>query len=293
MIGVDPSLLQLSDGRHLAWTEMGDPAGYPVFAFHGTPGDRGQILVDTRPALTVGVRMIAPDRPGCGASTWRRGRTFRGWTRDVAELADHLGVERFAVLGISGGGPYAAACARFLPDRVSAAALVSGVACVAEPGSETGMMAANRLFARLGRHLPAANAVLFGLIFVFGRRAPTRVLPLLMNSMPAVDAGVLARPEVLSLFLSMLADASATAGRAAAHDFRLFAHDWGFRLEDIRVPVQVWQGDVDVNVPLAHAQCQAAAIPGAALHAFPGEGHLMFVDHFEEILQELLDSVMA
>ena len=282
--------MQLTDGRKLAWAEMGDPAGYPVFAFHGTPGSHRQILLDPAAALAAGVRVIAPDRPGCGASTWQRQRTFEGWAHDVAELADHLGIERFAVFGISGGGPHAAACARFLPDRVSAAALVSGVGSLAEPGSEAGMMPANRLFARLARNAPAANNVLFGLIFQFGRRAPERVLPLLVNSMPAVDAGLLSRPEVRSSFLSMLADASPTAGRAAAQDFRLFARDWGFRLEDITVPVQVWQGDVDVNVPVAHAERQAAAIPDAVLHIAPGEGHLMAVAHFDEILRELLGS---
>jgi pimeloyl-ACP methyl ester carboxylesterase len=282
--------MQLSGGRELAWVELGDPAGYPIFAFHGTPGSRRQVVVDPAPLHAVGVRMIAPDRPGCGASTWQPRRTFAGWADDVAELADHLGIGRFAVLGTSGGGPHAAVCARFLPDRVSAAALVSGVGSLAEPGSETGMMAANRLFARLGRNVPAANAVIFGLIFLFGRRFPERVLPLLLNSMPAVDTGVLSRPEVRSMFVSLLAKASPTAGRAAAQDFRLFARDWGFRLEDITVPVQVWQGDVDVNVPVAHAERQAAAIPGAVLHILQSEGHLMFVDHFEEILRELIDS---
>ncbi|BBY20341.1 hypothetical protein MSTO_05460 [Mycobacterium stomatepiae] len=282
--------MRLRDGRELSWAEMGDPAGYPVFAFHGTPGSRRQVLVDPAPALAAGARMIAPDRPGRGASTWQSRRTFAGWARDVAELADHLGIDRFAVLGISGGGPDAAVCARFLPDRVSSAALVSGVGSLAEPGSEAGMMTANRMFARLARDAPAVNAVIFGLIFLVGRRAPERVLPLLANSMPAVDTAVLSRPEVRSSFLSLLSDASPTAGRAAAQDFRLFARDWGFRLEDISVPVQVWQGDVGVNVPVAHAERQAAAIPGAVLHMVPGEGHLMSFDHFEEILRELLAS---
>ncbi|MCV7165401.1 alpha/beta fold hydrolase [Mycobacterium stomatepiae] len=287
---MNASLMRLRDGRELSWAEMGDPAGYPVFAFHGTPGSRRQVLVDPAPALAAGARMIAPDRPGRGASTWQSRRTFAGWARDVAELADHLGIDRFAVLGISGGGPDAAVCARFLPDRVSSAALVSGVGSLAEPGSEAGMMTANRMFARLARDAPAVNAVIFGLIFLVGRRAPERVLPLLANSMPAVDTAVLSRPEVRSSFLSLLSDASPTAGRAAAQDFRLFARDWGFRLEDISVPVQVWQGDVGVNVPVAHAERQAAAIPGAVLHMVPGEGHLMSFDHFEEILRELLAS---
>jgi pimeloyl-ACP methyl ester carboxylesterase len=287
---VDALLMQLADGRELAWAEMGDPVDYPVFAFHGTPGSRHQVLVDPAPAHAVGARVIAPDRPGYGSSTRQRRRTLEGWANDVAELADHLGVGHFAVLGVSGGGPHAAACARFLPDRVSAAALVSGVASLAKPGSEAGMKLTNRFVARVARKAPAVNALPLGLISLFGRRAPERLFRTLLKTMSVADAGVLSRLEVRSPLVASLAHASPTAGRAAAQEFALVARDWGFRLEDITVPVQVWQGDADLNVPVAHAEHQAAAIPRAVLHLVPGEGHVMFVDHFEEILRELLDS---
>jgi pimeloyl-ACP methyl ester carboxylesterase len=277
--------MQLIDGGELAWAEMGDPNGYPVFAFHGTPGSRHQVLVEPASARAAGARVIAPDRPGYGASSWRRRRTLEGWANDVAELADHLGIERFAVMGVSGGGPHAAACAGFLPGRVSAAALVSGIAPLAEPGSEAGMMPNNRLFVRVARKAPAANALPFWLVSVLARRAPTW----LVKGMPAADAAVLARPEVRSSFLAF-AHASPTIGRAAAQEFGLFARDWGFDLGEVNVPVQVWQGDADVNVPVVHAERLSAAIPGAVLHVVPGEGHLVFVDHLEEILRELLAS---
>jgi pimeloyl-ACP methyl ester carboxylesterase len=282
---VDPRLVQLIDGGEMAWAEMGDPKGYPVFAFHGAPGSRHHVLVEPVAALAAGARVIAPDRPGYGASTWMRRRTLEGWANDVAELADHLDIERFAVMGVSGGGPHAAACARFLPGRVSAAALVSGVAPLAEPGSEAGMMPANRLFARVARKAPTANALPFWLMSVLARRAPTW----LVKGMPAADAAVLARREVLTSFLAF-AHASPTTGRAAAQEFGLFARDWGFDLGEVTVPVQVWQGDADVNVPVGHAERLSAAIPGAVLHVVPGEGHLMFVNHLEEILRELLAS---
>jgi pimeloyl-ACP methyl ester carboxylesterase len=282
---MDASLMQLADGRELAWAEMGDPMGYPVFAFHGTPGSRHQVLVDPAPARAAGARVIAPDRPGCGSSTRQRQRTLEGWANDVAALADHLGVGHFAVLGVSGGGPHAAACARFLPDRVSAAALVSGCANLTKPGSEAGMMPANRCFARVARKAPAANALLFGLISLFRRCAPELHFQAMTKIMSAADAGVLSRPAVRSALM-----ASPVAARMAAQEFGLIARDWGFRLEDIAVPVQVWQGDADLNVPVAHAERQAAAIPRAVLHLVPGAGHLMFLDHLEEILRELLGS---
>jgi pimeloyl-ACP methyl ester carboxylesterase len=280
--------MELADGRELAWGEMGAPDGYPVLVFHGTPGSRHQVLFDPAPAVAAGVRVIAPDRPGYGLSTYHRGRTLEGWAGDVAALADHLGLDRFAVMGISGGGPHAAACARFLADRVSAAALLSGVGSVAEAGSEAGMMRPNQLFARVARRAPMANALVFGLVARLGRRAPDRALGMMAKSAPAADAAALEDPLVRAAFRRDLLHASATTGRAAAQDFGLFARDWGFRLEDIAVPVHVWQADEDVNVPLAHAQRQAAAIPGAVLHVVPGEGHLMCIGHLEEIIRELL-----
>ncbi len=111
------------------------------------------------------------------------------------------------------------------------------------------------------------------------------------RQVPAPDAAVLARPDVASAFRRDLAQRPATAGKAATQDFALFTRDWGFRLEDITIPVHVWQGDADVNVPPAHAALQADRIPGAVLHTFPGEGHLMCVDHMEEILLTIKTAV--
>jgi pimeloyl-ACP methyl ester carboxylesterase len=284
---MDTRILDLPDGRELAWTEAGDPAGSPVFAFHGTPGSRHQLLVDDAPMLAAGVRFIAPDRPGYGLSTFRPRRTLRDWASDVAALADHLGIDRFAVLGLSGGGPHSAACARFLADRVTAAAIVSGVAPVSEPGSEQGMMTMNQVLTRVARRAPIFTRLPFGVMARICRRFPDKAIESAKRRVPAPDAAVLSRPLVAAAFRRDFAHSSATAGKAATQDFTLFTRDWGFRLEDITIPVHVWQGDADINVPPAHASLQADRIPGAVLHMFPGEGHLMCVDHMEDILRAL------
>jgi pimeloyl-ACP methyl ester carboxylesterase len=286
--GLESRILELPDGRELAWSETGDRVGAVVFAFHGTPGSRHQLLIDPAPVHAAGVRLIAPDRPGYGHSTFHPGRTLRDWSRDVAALADHLGIDRFALLGVSGGGPHAASCARFLSDRVRAAAIVSGVAPISEPGSEQGMMPVNQVLTRVARRAPIFTRVPFGLMARVGRRFPDQAMATFKRRVPAADAAVLTRPDVAAAFRRDLVHTSATAGKSATQDFTLFTRDWGFRLEDITVPVHVWQGDADINVPPAHASLQADRIPGAVLHTFPGEGHLMFVDHIEEILRALL-----
>jgi pimeloyl-ACP methyl ester carboxylesterase len=282
---VDAQVLRLRDGRELAWSESGDREGMPVLAFHGTPGSRNQLLIDDAPMRAAGVRWVAPDRPGYGASTFHAGRTLAGWADDVAQLADHLGVEQFAVVGVSGGGPHAAACAHGLTDRVSAAALVSSVRPLGEPGSEAGMMAQNRAFTRMARRFPAANRLPFGAIARLGRLAPDRLLAAVAKAAPSADAATLARPDVAAAYRRDLAEASRTTGRAATQDFALLAHDWGFRLEDIRVPVHVWQAEGDRNVPLAHARHLAEAIPGAVLHLVADGGHFLVVDHLLAILR--------
>jgi pimeloyl-ACP methyl ester carboxylesterase len=280
-------VVTLRDGRALSWAEMGDPDGSAVLFFHGTPGSRHQVLVDDAPFRAAGFRCIAPDRPGYGGSAFAAGRRLTDWADDVRELADHLEVERFAVLGMSGGGPHAAACAHGLSDRVTGLGLLSSVGPLERRGSEAGMMPVNRLFTRLARRVPSVNRIPFGAMARVGRRIPDRMLAQVRTMAPAPDAQALSRPEAAAAMRRDLAEASRTSGRAAAQDFELFARDWGFRLEEVAVPTDVWQAEADVNVPVAHARALASAIPGATLHLLPDEGHFMAFAHMDEILAAL------
>jgi pimeloyl-ACP methyl ester carboxylesterase len=118
-------LIALPDGRSLAYAEFGDPDGRPVLFFHGTPGYRLNPWIEDAELRSLGVRLIALDRPGVGRSTPRPQRRLLDWPDDVQTLADVLGLERFAVVGFSNGGPHAAACAHKLGRRVSGTALVA------------------------------------------------------------------------------------------------------------------------------------------------------------------------
>jgi len=286
----DATVAELPDGRSLAWVQLGEADAPVVFGLHGTPGSSRQVAIDDKPVREAGVRLICPDRPGYGLSTFHPGRTLPGFADDIAWLADHLAIERFSVMGVSGGGPHAAACAWALPDRVVAAGLVSGVGPLADPGAEDGMMPMNRAVTHAARRAPAIVRPAFALMATVGRRWPERAMKAFEGQIPPPDADVLRRPDVRAAFLDDLRRASRTSARSAVQDFTLFARDWGFRLEDISVPVHIWQGDVDRNVPPAHARLQAQRIPGAVLHECPGEGHLLVVDHLAEILRTLSPS---
>ena len=121
------SRLTLPDGRQLAWAEFGTAAGSPVLYCHGFPGSRLEAAFADGTAKHAGVRLIAADRPGVGLSDRLPGRSVLGWVDDIRALGDHLDIERFHVVGVSGGAPYALACAFALPDRIPSVAIVSGV----------------------------------------------------------------------------------------------------------------------------------------------------------------------
>jgi pimeloyl-ACP methyl ester carboxylesterase len=119
--------IRLPDGRLLDYAEWGDPSGQPLIYCHSFPGSRAEGRLGDQPAKHAGVRVIAPDRPGMGLSDFQPGRALVDWPDDVGHLADALGLERFAVLGISGGSPYAAVCAWRLPQRLTDVGIVSGI----------------------------------------------------------------------------------------------------------------------------------------------------------------------
>lgn len=280
--------MDLPDGRELAWLDLGKRRGPVVFAFHGTPGSRRSLAFDAKAVVSSGARMVAPDRPGCGHSTSHPEQTLAGWAADVALLADHLKIEHFAVFGHSGGSPFALACGRYLADRVSAVGVASGVGPTAEPGSESEMMGFNRALVRLSRRSGLLAFPVLALTDLVFRRWPERALEGAARQLPERDVEIMRRPEVREALVSERRLAPRLSSLAAAREFSLFAHDWGFRPEDVTVPVTLWHGQADRNVPVAHARDLADRLPKAELHEFPGEGHLLVYDRLAEMLRALV-----
>jgi pimeloyl-ACP methyl ester carboxylesterase len=286
----DTRLFELADGRELAWIEYGVGDGAPVVAFHGSPGTHYHFAGLSDVAASQGARLITPDRPGYGHSTYNPARSYESWARDVEQLADHLGIDGFAVIGHSSGGPNAAACARFLGDRLVGCAVVSGVAPPEAKVSKHAMSRMNRITQRLVPLTPG----LLGFAFTAGlrqaRRDPDKALAWMIRTLPACDAALLERPELRAALRADLARRPAsTSGRAAVQDVELELRPWGFSLRDIAIPVHVWHGDLDRNVVVESGIYQANEIPQATLHELPHEGHWLVYEHFEEIL----DSVAA
>ncbi|MGH8616577.1 MAG: alpha/beta fold hydrolase [Burkholderiales bacterium] len=280
--------MRLPGGRTLGWSEYGAPAGQPLFYCHGFPGSRleaGRLDDDAR---TRGLRVIAPDRPGYGASAFQPGRRLTDWPADVAALADHLGLKRFAVLGISGGGPYALAIAHALPDRLDGCGIVCGLGPTV-PASTRHMGLVARAGFALGRHAPWLVHLLYGkLLGGLLRRYPGQVFSLLNANAHAVDRAAIALPDLHASVLASVREAFRQGGRGAAYDLVLYSNDWGFRLQDIVTRIELWHGESDATVPPAFGRAIAAAVPGCRARFFPDEGHFSLpLNRMDDILESL------
>jgi pimeloyl-ACP methyl ester carboxylesterase len=283
----DTRLFELADGRELAWTEFGVRDGAPVVAFHGSTGSRYHFASLSDVAASKGARLIAPDRPGYGHSAYDSARSYESWARDVGRLADHLGIDRFAVIGHSSGGPNAAGCARLLGDRLVGCAIVSGLAPPEANISKHEMMRSNRIAQRVAPVAPRLMSAMVGAGLRQGSRAPEKALAWMSRTLPACDVAVIERPEIRASLRDDLARPSSTAGRAAVQDLRLELRPWGFCLREIAISVHVWHGDSDRNVVVESGIYLANEIPDATLHKVPREGHWLYFDHFHEILDSM------
>ena len=230
--------IQLSDGRRLAYAEYGDPSGEPVFLFHGVPGSRlswGLLPDDPFPPS---LRIVAPDRPGYGRSDPKPDRTVLDWADDVAQLADALEIDKFAVLGASGGGPGALACAWSIPERLTSVGAVACPAPTNAPNVFEGMSTTNRFFMKLAWHVPwlsNANTRFLGWLV---RRNPESYINTMKYKIHDVDRRVLARPEIQKMLTTDFTEALRNGSQGMASDLAAnHGKPWGFALTEIQVDV--------------------------------------------------------
>jgi len=258
--------------------------------FHGTPGARRQIAPEARVgAHARGVRIVSVERPGVGDSTPHLYDALVDFAEDVEQLCDALGLERFAVAGLSGGGPYALACAHEMPERVVAAAVLGGVAPTAgDDAAEGGAAALARVLEPVLRraHQPLGT-LLAGAIRMLEPLADAAT-DLFASFMPRGDQRVFEDAALRRMFQEDLILGSRHRMQAIWLDAVLFARHWGFALADLRVPVHLWYGDSDTIVPLGHGEHLAARIPGARLRIRREEGHLGGLAASSEVFDALL-----
>lgn len=278
----NPSVVQLSDGRLLGYAETGDPNGTPVLTFHGIPNGRLGAAVFDQVGRELGVRIIAPERPGVGVSDPDPDRELTDWPADVAELLDALDIDEAPVLGISGGGPYALACGAVAPERFPRVA----VCCSAGPVESGGRLI--RLLALGATHAPWLIRAFLGFEVRSARSLPEWTIDRRVKGAAPRDEAVW-RGDVGKLLVASIPPACEHHGTAAfVRDLQLIGGDWGFALDAIDVPVGIWHGRGDQINPVEMGEYLHEAIPTSDAHFYPELGHLsIFVEHDEEMFDWL------
>ncbi len=258
------SIEALPDGRYLAYGDFGHPEGIPIFQFHGTPGSRIWGL-DNEEVANAGLRVLTPERPGYGKSSPNpHAIAVADWVQDVQVLADRLKLERFHVLGVSGGGPFALACAGLIPQRVLTATVVASPAPIN--------------FASFGEGTSFLNRM----VFYVSQRMPF-LLPPLCNALAALNKE---RGEVRT----HEGEAFRQGGVGLEADLRVLSRNWGFLLESIHVPVLLWHGERDRLASPTAARELAKSIPSCESHFVPEAGH--FIGSDPAIAQKILNRLL-
>lgn len=249
--------LSLPDGRRLAYATYGDADGYPVLFCHGTPGSHVIARLLAAPAREHGVCLLAPDRPGIGDSA-DSPVGIGDWPDDAAALLSHLGVESAGAVGFSGGGPFALACHR-LPE-IQRVALLGG----SGPPSIGSTGRVQQFVGTLSRHAPWALGRLFRLQRWFAlRRDPSYAVGFVAEEAPETEA--LTADEVARIVRADMLTAMARGPSATVREQRLLSEPWPFALEDVAVPVCVFQGQTDANVAPSTGKALARRLPDASL----------------------------
>jgi pimeloyl-ACP methyl ester carboxylesterase len=275
----------------VGYYDFGDPSGEPVVALHGTPASGAGFVWADEIARERRLRLIAPDRPGIGVSDRDRhsGRpTVAAYASELFAALDALGVDSFALLGYSGGGPYAAAAAHAAPERVRALGLVSSAGQVGVWATRAEFDSTDRMLTRLALRAPAVARAAVGTMAWVSRTTPALSARIAEIDMSPSDRKVMSHFPSSRAALGVFTQATLRGAGGVVDDYLALAHPWGFPVEETSVPVCMWHGDADVNVPLRHSAALASRIPRASLTVWPNEGHLAIISHGGEVLDGLL-----
>ena len=268
--------IRLHDGRTLGYAEYSPPGWKTLFYFHGHPGSRVEAGFLADEAKKLNVRLIGIDRPGMGYSTFQPNRRFLDWPDDVSELADILEINHFAVAGLSGGGPYALACAYKIPDRLTACGVISGVGRI------------NPFISFLSQWLPWLMMPIVRRSFQNEEQAQEALSKAAMKWIEA-DRKSLMVPGIKEIMAASLVEGLRQGTRGAAYEGTLFGRSWGFRLEEIQFrKIFLWHGELDKEVPVASAREIARQLPHRKTTYYSQHGHIsLIVNHAEDILKAL------
>lgn len=278
--------IRLRNGRMIGFLQVGKADGPAVFHFHGHGSSRLEALLVSEQAVSLGVRLIALDRPGIGRSSANEGYRLLDWPDDVSEVADQLGIGRFAVEGVSAGGVYALACAYKLPHRLTACRLISTVPPAAL------LRKAGPLWMRAGLSIVERLPVLFRLYLELlpdpaaDERAMEKLLLRYASHLSEADRKLLQTAGLRKQLAQAMAESRRQGSRGNRYEARILAQCWGFKPEEIAFErIFLWHGQQDRFMPIAAARLLARKLPHRIAAFYPKDGHFsVLMEHTQEIL---------
>ncbi len=289
-MSVRGGVMTLEGGGEIAYSEYGHPDGAPVIFCHGWPSSRSMAQLTHAAARELRVRVISPDRPGINSSSFVPNRTLLHWPSVVRQLADRLGLATFRILAVSGGAPYAYVTAWALPERVEAAAVISGVPPISELEDRSGLLRLYRWMLAIYGKRPELVRRMFHVARPFASiRPPLRLRPLLLKFLPPGDADVLRDAAAFESCFESARRAWRGSARGVVTDAEIYALPWGFPLEEIGVPIRLWHGTRDRTFAFTFAQVLSKRLPNCRLQIVENAGHYSLpIRHINRILTDLL-----
>jgi len=284
--------IELPDGRRLDLRVSGPPGGFPLVFHHGTPCAAVPVRALERAVHARGLRLVTASRPGYGDSTPQPGRSVVDVAADTAAVLAAVGAERCLMAGWSGGGPHALACGARL-GAATAVLVIAGVAPYGEAGLDwtAGMGEENIAeFSAARKGEEQLRPYLLGEREGLTDVTAADVVTSLDTLLPDVDRAVLTG-EFGEDLAANFREAVRTGVEGWLEDDLAFTRSWGFGLDEIPVPVMIWQGSADLMVPFSHGQWLASRLPGASAHLEQGEGHLsVLLGALDRMLDELVSA---
>ena len=282
--------IKLPGGRVLGYAEYGDSLGYPVFYFHGGQESRLSSMFMDSTAQKLNIRIISPDRPGVGISTFQEERQFLDWGSDIAQLAVSLGLSKYSIFGLSGGAPHVLACIITDSSSIENASIISGATPYDYKGTLKGMWFPVKLihwFASREKDKQLRKLIqndFDGLV-----NKPEKRIKQFQNYLPKPDKKLMTdHPEYAREFIEGSKESYKQGIEAVVQEWKLYVSDWRMKLNTIQFPINLWYGSADKMAPTNRGKYYKNELPHSKLKVIDNEGHFSLIrNHLEEILIEL------
>ena len=287
MVKVETEHHTLPDGRTLAYCRYGDLQGTPVFYAHGGPGTRLEGAIFHEAATQHGFCLICTDRPGMGESTFKPDRQLLDYPKDVLELADAIRIEKFGVMGWSGGGAHTVVCGYALPKRLLFNISLCGYTNFGELPNAADMLntKADRISVGLSQKFPRLFQIFFDFMAFSVKYFPEAYYDETTKALNDSDREIMSDPAFKAHFIDDQREAFVQGGRGVTVDAAVHYVDWGFHLNEIPGKLHVFHGAEDRLVPVAFGKHLAEKVPKCEFHLLEKQGHLFPVNHQDLIFE--------